>query len=511
MDSFKTSTFGPASCAWKLQLHTQNSQISAHICPVFSEFEISLGNDWNRVISTFTLKLCNPLTQAVISSKSLTGSYFLDNMNIKAGWDGFFDYNELRSLNLESFKILAKVTWDPAALSEYTNLGKAKGALSNAIKSNQSFRRTIDGLQNDNNNLMAMNSELNSNVQKLQSELQHILDARHTASRDAEISKETLKTVSAELEKARSVQNDYYASQVKLANVKERLSQVRCAMEDGTEISITAEQEQEINYHQEYLSVFHQKAEIEQKLAQCNAQLHLVSNSMQDVSIQNQMELLNKDHQILLPSDKLINAVEAAKNEIKVGKATMDELKKRLPMMKSLAERSGFFGEVSMIQCGLDIAVASMYDVEELDIETTPEFSKIKKELESVRKELMVCRISAENTDLADMFSLAGSPQILESAESTTKLAPPTHSYYSKKATPDSSNEQIALLSGKIESMESRIVDLLKKRSISANSQVNLVGGPPLDEFETWTPAGTSDSQLKTEELNVVCILIRLF
>jgi hypothetical protein len=511
-----SSPFGPQGCMWQLQLSlyptdSDSNFLAAYICPVHSEFEMSMGSEWDRVISTFSLKIRDLTGQGVLSAKSITGSFTFSNTSPMAGWDEFVELQKLGSL--EDVEVVVHVTWDPALLSEYTSLGKTKLALTSVTNQYQECFENLNYLQSESYNLQNSNFELSQALEQLQTSLAdyETLQQQHSLMNQELIAlRNRVKMLTAELQESRVDEQSLQMKEIQLATVKERISKVRFEMDKtGVEMQLTSDSDTELfRIKTELASVLYQKAQLELQVAQMQSELNFINRSAKDNVLMSSIPNFESEIPIELdPSRKLLDAIEVCKNETTVGETALAEIQTKICENLSQVEKSGLIAEITMVQCGLDVASATMYEVTDYasKLPDSTELYESQRKLEEIRYSLLQTRVMLEG------FSLDMKSSMLAESPSLAELGPPPvvarHGGNKKgrkvstdSAIPEDKIEKLDSFTNKMES----IVEILKSKIATAPvvSQSTLN-----DDFESWTPNEAKNSTLDPVQLQVSCRL----
>jgi hypothetical protein len=507
---FVTTTFGPPSCLWQLQLsivkqESLSLQLAAHLCPVHSEFENSMGAEWERTISSFTLKLCNAETNQVLFTKTITGSFHLSQNTQMVGWDDFVDVAQIASHP----KLLAvvHVTWDPALISEYTILGKTKSALTTVTNEYQQCFDNMTFYQNENYNLQNMYYEKEQLLEQLKAKVEQgesLRQAQELMSQELIALRERVKLLTLELKESRLDEKSLQMKDIQLATMKERITKVRFEMDNPSNEFDDENPSDMQTTKLELSAVLYQKAQLELQLAQAQSELQFLNRSSKD----NLLMAPIPSYEITLPEEeiaptkKLFDALEVCRNEITVGKTALNEIQSKINENLSQIEKSGLIADISMVQCGLDVASATMHEVcNHCSLMQEPmEFHESQQQLEEIRKSLLKTRLLLEGIDL-DSKKYILSP-------SQGDLGPPPvvarHGGNKRKASTDNFVEldKLEKLDTFTTKMES-IVELIKNKLTSTSSVAGLPVSTVVEDFESWTP-NESKSSLDVIQLQVL-------
>jgi hypothetical protein len=504
-----SSPFGPHGCMWQLQmsLYPTDSEahfLAAHLCPVYSEFEMSMGSEWDRVISTFSLKIRDLTNQEALSSKSITGSFTFSNNSPLAGWDEFLELQKLQSV--ESVEVVVHVTWDPALLSESTSLGKTKIALTSVTNQYQECFENLNYLQTEHFNLQNSNFALTQAFEQIQSQLADYgkLQEQHTLMiEELNELRNRVKMLTSELKESRIDEQDLQMKEIQLATVKERISKVRFEMDKhASEIRLSSSNDTEelVQIKTALTTALYQKAQLELQVAQMQSELKFINRSAKDNLLMSAIpNFESKVSPEADPSRKLLDAIEVCRNETLVGEAALSEIQTKICENLSQIEKSGLIAEISMVQCGLDVASATMHEVAEYasSFDDSTEFYEGQRKLEEIRYSLLQTRVLLEG------FSLDVKPSILTASPSLAEVGPPPvvarhgRNKKSRKVSTDSAipDEKIEKLDSFANQMES-IVEILKSKLATAPVVLS-------DDFESWTPNESKNSTLDPIQLQV--------
>ncbi|KAJ3358057.1 hypothetical protein HDU91_005327, partial [Kappamyces sp. JEL0680] len=480
-------------------------RVSGYLVPIPSPFEQSLGNQWDRVISTFSLKLFDPNSKELIASKCLTGAFFFSSANPLAGWDEFTRLETITMTGTAEVLMKVHVTWDPSLLSEHTILGKTKQALTQA--------KDLDNVETESLKRRLATAEMS--LAKKELGLQELEAVRHR-----------LMLLSSELSECRAVEKEYSMSQIRFGIVKEKLAHLRAAME--TDFSTTAvvqdsDPAQELEACRSQLAaVFHEKAQIELKLSQALSELQFINRSSRDNLLLAPIASHNED---IDPLEKVQLAIETAKNETLVGVATLDEVKEKVndrPLSSiSSLDRSGLIADMSMVQCGLDVANATLQEAAEYLhlLKDVSEFLDVQKHLQEVRLQFIQTKISLEDTNLRRASSaflsiqttgiqtsagLAPSPTPLTGQVSPPPIVPsviPKNRGKRSSAAQFSELEQVndlKIINTKIETLS----DMLKTTVIVPSGESSRPFRPA--DIPPWTPKDEKASLLDQVQLQML-------
>jgi hypothetical protein len=156
--------------------------------------------------------------------------------------------------------------------------------------------------------------------------------------------------------------------------------------------------------------------------------------------------------------------------------------------------------DISMVQCGLDVASATMYEVvSNINLlETQQDFFDTQSELERIRSEILKVRLLLEtNSDRAiadsELIDVVPPPPVVSGYNAPRK---------SKRSSVDKSPlisepDHIKTINHRMDSL----VDLIKTSISSQNGGGNIVNQP--DDFETWTPAENRSNQFDGTQVQV--------
>ena len=418
--------FGPRDCSWVVEFHRlvgEANQMAVYIRPVLSEFEKSLGSLWSRQISTLVVQFLDPQSKQVLGSKSLTGGFiFSAKDNERAGWDQFWSPQDFTNNGSpESVLLHVTVTWDSLELAKSTRVGKIKTALS---------------LKNDSAHRINDNSALQGQLDQLQAVLQSKIVEVEQASYRTQAFKERLAIVEANLEEtqqsltetvkyndevdllrervaimteelqfARKEQEMKDELHITLKDVKARLLKTRLSLENSSETQYDFEEEnvKPEDLKAELLVRKQQIAQLEFELAKSNAALSQNHRQTVDESLSVAIEH-SEPPGSPTPDEKIANALETAANETYVANTALSEVHSKLSVMDAdvpRSERASMVAELAIIQCGLDVAYASLFEAQEISAAkglTLPEQSeRIFGELLTVRSQIHYTRQNIES------------------------------------------------------------------------------------------------------------------
>ncbi|KAJ3319919.1 hypothetical protein HDV06_005818 [Boothiomyces sp. JEL0866] len=527
-----TNAFGPPSCQWEVKLNPIVDEfgnlvcVSGYLFPVKTKFELSLGNQWDRIISTFTLKLVDSNTMQNICSKSVTGGYSFSEANPTSGWDSLVSYDEVQRAT--AVTLHAEVTWDPNSLNENTVLGKVKAALQNSSEERYQIQQRVEYLENELVKSTETEQSLSQYIQKLNcqiNEQQSLLFKNQLAQDELDKLRQRVTLLTTELEEARNEQVSFHSTNVRLSTAKARIAEIRTKM-DNDEIQpplmpgdIYAEL---AHYKAQLAQVFHEKAQVDLKLSQSLSELHFVHRSKKDevllAPIQNHEHLIQAEDSID-PLQKIQDAMDNSRSEIAAGRAVLDEInaKTAVIQLKSMsnAEKVGLVAEISMIQCQLDVAAATMYELQEEYLTTAPnpEFSAILNELEEVRSAMTLTRQSIErnesgkfnkhppNSNIAPppIVPSVNNPKLRKGHLNNESKLEAFSNQAGKDAGFGVSQPQLDLFTGKLDS----VVDLIKNTLSTPRESVVNTQKFEL-QIESWPARDENESKLDAVQLQML-------
>nr|KAJ3418799.1 hypothetical protein HK105_007829 [Polyrhizophydium stewartii] len=442
LEPFCSQPFGPTGCSWTVQVFCNGSpkalgsHISCFLAPVKSEFEESLGSQWIRTISTLTITLLHPQSRAPLTSKSITGGFvFADAADMQlAGWDQLLGLDELAQAvpGVDSVLVSVAVTWDPVNLARGTTLGKVKTALSSTsatLKKYKAAAQTLrervvlaaTALASKTTELAGAQIRAQAFADRLAILQKRVADAeseiRQTERANAEVAalRERIALLTHELAVARDSQAASERQLVLLTQTRARLASLRSSLEDvntgsprsvsnagSDDISSPVGELDPIVMHMRVVQMQRQVAELEFDLAQTRAALNASVRQQVDQILSEPIE--PSDAPKPPPLERLAAAIEAAANETNIGRATLDETNSKILVLGSAtprSERLSIIAELSMVQCGLDVALASLLEIYDEVIQAgqqpPPEFANSFAELQAVCAQLLQSRRNLED------------------------------------------------------------------------------------------------------------------
>ena len=387
-NSVESKAFGPEACQWILKLAIESDNcLSAYLCPVLTEIEEILG--CHRVISTFSLNLCGDEDSNVISTKSLTGSFRFTESAPRAGWDKFADADNLKSFANLLFAV--NITWDPTPLSEYTALGKTRVALANSIAEKSNIVHEKDYFLHE---ATRLNEELESwfsSFQDLDSKYQNLEKMYSEA-------ENKLRIISTELDESRQDKNELQSSRVQLASVKERLAWLSNHMYNDTLPSLSGAEEPDelevFDLRSKVAQVTHQKSDLELQVVKLQNEVENVTRQLSDSYVySNNVAQQNGVYEI--ENDQSVeSALETARIEIATCREAIQISQNKNRVSETLATLAGEMADLSMIQCGADVAYATLCEFAESGYPYDQQVEDIAVELQAVRRDLLHLRTS---------------------------------------------------------------------------------------------------------------------
>jgi hypothetical protein len=502
-ESIVTPEFGPPNYRWSIQfLPINDNFVSAHVFPVFSDTENRLGS-CERVISSFTLKVGGSSTEDPLAFKSLTGSFNFSNQKLMAGWDEYLDFSSLQYVTGNSLSLVARITWDPSVLYNYTAIGRLHSDLSAVLLQNESLMADLNQCQLECARLFTELESSNINVNSLSEKLAQ----KQGGSQHIEELKSRLKMLTAELDEARYEQKEAKIAHVKLATVKAKLASiVRNMTMNSVPVIEKLESTSEIQCYdlKNSLSLItHEKAQLELKLVQLKSELDFLNRSSKDKYIleSNQDKFgpdLNEE-----TGTKLENAISNANHEIEVGKAALEEIKRRDQRNLTISEIAGEIADLSMVQCGVDVAYATLLEVRGSDTsediaftDTSNELKSIQSQLLQTRSALMASMLPAVSAELPKPETssnvnpvvipppLTGASQISNRKKSSIEIQP-------------RNEEELRLMNNKIES----ILTIIKSNTNQYQNNSN-----DFEDYENWEDG--VDASKDKSDLKVSMVLI---
>ncbi|KAJ3311087.1 hypothetical protein HDV04_004401 [Boothiomyces sp. JEL0838] len=526
-----TNAFGPTSCQWEVRVSPVVDEFGAIAClsgylyPVKSKFELSLGKEWDRVISTFTLKLVDSDSQQTICSKSVSGGFIFSETSPYSGWDSLLSYGDAQTAN--AVVLHAEVTWDPNSLNENTVVGKLKAALQHSNEERFQDQQRAQYLEGELLKSAETEQSLSQYIQKLNAQLneQQILITKNQLAREElDNLRQRVTLLTTELEDARNEQISFHATNVRLSTAKARIAEIRTKM-DNDDIQppvITGDIHSELaQYKAQLAQIFHEKAQVDLKLSQSLSELHFVQRNKKDevllAPIQNH-ELLIQAEDSVDPQQKILDALDNSRTEIIAGKAVLEEIEAKTAAIQlnrmTKAEKVGLVAEISMIQCQLDVAAATMYELQDEYLVNSPneEFDSVLQELERVRGAMTLTRESIEKDLPLKNFLVAS--ETSTAGISAPPIVPSVNQPKSRKSQQNNDTNRVSLsgplvtgaiqpqfemFTGKLDS----VVDLIKN-SLSTPRE-SVINSQKFElQIESWPPREDSDSKLDAVELQML-------
>ena len=336
-----------------------------------------------------------------------------------------------------------------------------------------------------------------------------------------------LALVTQELLELRKTQEKYYVSQVRFSTVKEKLAGLRKTL-DG-EYSSHFDSPSEGDHanelkecRSELAHVYHEKAQLELQLAQATSELQFIQRSAKDGALLEPIA----SHEDLMPVDldpleRIEQAIEMSKNEIKASTVSLDEVNNTIAdnSLKSMSAviRAGLIADMSMVQCGLDVANATLHEAaEHLHLlQDVSEFLQVQKDLKEIRLQFSQTKFSLEDFSVrrsseALLIKTAAPPYPLSPYGSLNNLSPPPigvphNSNKKKKSTAPQFNElehhnELKEISSRI----GNLADLLKTTVVP-------VANPSRpfrpQDIQPWAPKERGGAlDLKTLTVNLLLI-----
>ncbi|KAI8897380.1 hypothetical protein BC833DRAFT_49643 [Globomyces pollinis-pini] len=555
--SLYSSYFGPPSCQWQVRFSlvfddmNRLCNMSGYLAPVKSQFEESLGNQWDRAISTFQLNIYNPITQQLMVSKSWTGGFNFAEFNSLAGWESLFEETLTEMIDTFTFKV--EVTWDPALLNEYTGLGKAKAALNSSSVNISQLEQQLEAAFAAKLQYIEEKQTLTGYIDRLTTQLQELQVKsvkQDEALKELDLLRQRNNLITTELAAVRDEQRSHHVREIVFASAKERLANLR--------LSITREEfnsqplEQGLEYQlescqAELAEMRHEKAQLDLKLAQALSELHFVNRSNKDnvlmaPIVSHDDTYGSEEIQTVDPIERIGQAIETGRNECTLGRAAIEELNSKIQVMSikqgTKSEKAGLIADISMLQCGLDVASATMYEAAESLhlLEDKSEFDTIQLDLEDVRRKLVDIKNGLEmsingilsyrkqsgvshnggeiglppksiNGSIQSFIGTPASVSRTPALPITKSPAKPGSRTPLQKSNTlafedDMTQQDESVAPGDLKKISNRIdsiVDLIKN-SFIPNGQVNW----SVDEIESWTPAEDQNSKLDAQQLQIL-------
>ncbi|KAK6097258.1 hypothetical protein MT418_002882 [Batrachochytrium dendrobatidis] len=427
-NSHTSLPFGPRGCSWLVNIHLDENKnsygnhISGYLKPIKSDFEESLGIQWSRSISTLTLELIHPVSRQVLVSKSITGGFVFsgDQDKVAAGWEKLWSLDQVfeNLSGVDRFTVSVTVAWDPVGLSRSTTLGKVKAALGSVseslsilkqdsannhhlteqLKNNLSIK--VAELSDTSNRLKSVTDRLNI-VQGRLAESQKELAQIHRTNTEVEALRERVELLLNELGETRESQSVCERQQVIISQARARLMTLRGSLEDISMSELTvSNQDGEMDssvLHMRVIQMQGQIAELEYDLAQARATLNAtVRKHVDDILSQ---PIQRSDAPEAPPLDLLQTAIDTALNETSLANATLDETTSKVSVLDSQtpkSERFAIVAEISMIQCGIDVAMASLLEASDKvvahGLQLPENYATVYSDLEHVCRRLLQVR-----------------------------------------------------------------------------------------------------------------------
>ena len=333
-----------------------------------------------RKMATFDMKLLHPSNREVLCSKCLTGGFTYSIYTPISGWDDFLTADAFLNLKLEYVILQICISWDPHQFSRY-----------------------ITPLSDSNINQIS-----ESSTKKYDLALEEIQELR-----------KRIHLLNFELATSRTSENELHVSQVRFSTMKEKLSKLRLSLEN--DFCLTDNMNEDSNRELascklQLANLFHEKAQVDLKLSQALSELQFINRSSRDSILLAPIPSFEEQNLIEVdPIEKISLAIETARNEALIGKAALEEFKSktanRIISNLSNLDRSGLIADISMVQCGLDVANATLAEAaENLHIlGDVSEFLHVQKDLQEVRMNFSSARASLDENHSRSMLSHASS------------------------------------------------------------------------------------------------------
>ncbi|KAI8928969.1 hypothetical protein BC831DRAFT_45025 [Entophlyctis helioformis] len=401
--------FGPSGCSWVAQVYCQGnnesrgSHVSAYLSPIKSDFEEALGPHWSRAISTFTIKLIHPATRQTIVSKSITGGFlFRDGEALLTGWDQLWPLDRIEEAlsGTDTLHLYVAVTWDPLHLAPSTSIGKVRAALAKVSQSQKRYKQAALSYREQTANLttdlhrrtrelehsQTRQKAFHDRLSVLQNRLADSQKQLQLAQRtDDEVAalRARVDLLTKELAVARESQMAGERQQIALAQAKLRLTALRTSLDeesfptaDAATASLadndpaaaaSSSDTDPIALQTRIVQLQRNVAELEYDLAQTKSTLNDVMRQQTDAALGEPIEAADAPEPAL--HDRVQAALSAAVDEINLGSATLEEANSKLSVLgpeTRRSERASIVAEIAMIQCGIEVARASLLETYEL-------------------------------------------------------------------------------------------------------------------------------------------------
>jgi hypothetical protein len=494
--------FGPNDFVWKL-LITNTGQLSCHLVPCLSDLEKSLGADFNRRISSFTLKFHDADTSQPITSKSLTGGFEYTLDGEYAGWDNLLDLNQS---GLKNIRIFALLTWDPFFSGNTSYQGKFRRSLS---ISNSQARRLSLQVSNAENQLIDAHEnfaraekelfELRSYCQNLENENFRLKDESASSSNhNAEQLRQKNFDLLAEIEQlsAQISQND--SQVINFYTLKDRILQIRLSMEESVSQDPSIPPEQYSPHLSKELEDLNNRLIYQMQL---NTELQIqVATSKAEVN-----EYLNEARRKYFERVTESNvgpvidhgsALETARNEIVVAKEACIEAEKKIIAMNKNSRKSekvGLCADLTMTLCGVDVAHASLLESYEQGHCPDDQFETVCVELVHVSDQILAIRRSLEVVEDASFEELnVYRQQNFLRSSSFEPLKDRSGNYTPLKDRPASEMASFSIEGSGYPSIQS-IVDLIRSQKTELS----------LEDAELWSPNDRKSFDLEVFDVDL--------
>lgn len=517
-----SSIFGSSNSAlWEAQFSPFVDElgnftfIAGYLRPVVANGSASDQFSWKRKISTFSMKLLHPSSREVLASKCLTGGFGFSESKQYSGWDDYLGAESFLQFGVENVIMQINISWDPR---QFVDHQRVSTSFASQVQNGSDWYRN----QYESSQGALKNAE--SVVKRHDLALEEIQELRRR-----------IQLLSSELQNARVSEKEYRVSQVRFSAVKEKLSKLRLTLDSDLHPPTFDANSEDISSELascklQLANLFHEKAQVDLKLSQALSELQFVNRSSRDnlllapIPSFEEQESFEND-----PVEKIHQAIEVSKNEVLVGKAALEEFKmktahRNLSVLSNL-DRAGLTADISMVQCGLDVANATLTEAAE-DLHLLPdvtEFLNAQKELQEVRTLFSRTRYILDENPARSMMSHASSIDsqgfVGATATSPTGIVSPLFpppivpSLIPKNRGKRSSNPQFSeieqqsdlkAISVRIESL----TDMLKTGSVGTPA---VSGARPFrpSDIEPWTPKESS-SVLDNTQLQVSIFLNRV-
>jgi hypothetical protein len=225
--------FGPDNNRWSLQLSVHDGMLAGHLQPVLTDEEVALGDGWSRSISSFTLKIrqfgpyaMGPGPHAHIVTKTLTGGFTFNSMNLLTGWPNFSDIAKIEDGLFSDGSIIvdAEVIWDPAAIEK-----ERRGLVGLAASKSSELKQQVESYEKELEDLKAKLTVADSDKLRVQIEANEtILGLKTKLAKN----NEKIEQLEAEVEVGRNAQAEIGKMVSRMKEAKARVAQARAKMDE---------------------------------------------------------------------------------------------------------------------------------------------------------------------------------------------------------------------------------------------------------------------------------------